>query len=151
MKASTYNQSIQEKYIMEIFGKSSSSMTTDESSIFIETTFKASIEKIWEAWTNPKLIMKWFGSDPKGQGLQAKLDVRPGGYFEITFQDSDLTEHTCSGIYDEVKVLNKLTFSWQWKNEQGVESFVTLLLTPYGKSTKMQFQHKDLGSCSKHD
>jgi uncharacterized protein YndB with AHSA1/START domain len=53
-------------------------------------------------------------SDPKGKGLKAELDVRPGGYFEITFQDSDRTEHTCSGFYDEVRVLSKLTFSWQW-------------------------------------
>lgn len=126
-------------------------MTTNDSSIFIETTFKSPVEKIWEAWTNPNLIMKWFGSDPKGKGLRAKLDVRLGGYFEITFQDSDLTEHTCSGIYDEVQVLNKLTFSWRWKNEPGDESFVVLSLTPEGKSTRMQFQHKNLSSGSKHD
>ena len=126
-------------------------MTTNDSSIFIETTFKSPVEKIWEAWTNPNLIMKWFGSDPKGKGLRAKLDVRLGGYFEITFQDTDLTEHTCSGIYDEVQVLNKLTFSWRWKNEPGDESFVVLSLTPEGKSTRMQFQHKNLSSGSKHD
>ena len=126
-------------------------MTTNDSSIFLETTFKSPVEKIWEAWTNPNLIVKWFGSDPKGKGLSAKLDVRLGGYFEITFQDSDLTEHTCSGIYDEIQVLNKLTFSWRWKNEPGVESFVVLSLTPEGKSTRMQFQHKNLSSGSKHD
>jgi uncharacterized protein YndB with AHSA1/START domain len=126
-------------------------MATDDSSIFIETTFKSSIEKIWEAWTNPNVIMKWFGSDPEGKGLNAELDVRPGGSFEITFRDADLTEHTCSGIYDEVYVLRKLTFSWRWKSEPGVESFVILLLTPEGKSTRMQFEHKNLGSGSKHN
>lgn len=126
-------------------------MTTDDASIFLEKTFKSPIEKIWESWTNPTLIMNWFGSDPKGKVLKAALDVRPGGYFEITFQDSDLTEHTCSGIYDEVQALSKLTFSWQWKSEPGVESFITLLLTPEGKYTRMQFEHKHLGSHSKHD
>lgn len=126
-------------------------MTTDNSSIFFETTFKAPIEKIWDAWTNPTLIMNWFGSDPKGKGLKAALDVRPGGSFEITFQDSNLTEHTCSGIYDEVRPLSKLTFSWQWKSEPGVESFVVLLLSPEGKSTKMQFEHKNLGRDSEHN
>jgi len=40
-------------------------MTTDNSSIFIETTFKASIEKVWDAWTNSTQIMNWFGSEPK--------------------------------------------------------------------------------------
>jgi uncharacterized protein YndB with AHSA1/START domain len=126
-------------------------MTTDDNSICFETTFKTSIEKIWDAWTNPTLIMNWFGSDPQGKVLKAELDVRPGGYFEITFQDSDLTEHTCSGIYDEVQVLSKLSFSWQWKSEPGVESFIIVLLTSEGKSTRMQFEHKNLDSVSKHD
>ena len=126
-------------------------MTTNDSSVFFEEIFKTPIEKIWDAWTNPTLIMNWFGSDPKGKVLKAALDVRPGGKFEVTFQDSDLTEHTCSGMYEEVRVLSKLTFSWQWKSEPGVESFILLLLTPEGKSTRMRFEHKNLGSDSKHD
>jgi uncharacterized protein YndB with AHSA1/START domain len=88
-------------------------MTTDDASIFLEITFKSHIEKLWESWTNPTLIMSWFGSDPNGKVLKAALDVRPGGYYEITFQDADLTEHTCSGIYDEVQAFSRLTFSWQ--------------------------------------
>ena len=95
-------------------------MATDDSSVFLEIAFKCSIEKMWDAWTNPALIMKWFGSDPEGKGLKAALDVRQGGSFEITFQDADLTEHTCSGVYDEVDMLRKLTFRWQWKSEPGV-------------------------------
>jgi uncharacterized protein YndB with AHSA1/START domain len=95
--------------------------------------------------------MYWFGSDPEGKVLKAELEVRPGGKFEVTFQDSDLTEHICSGMYEEVLPLNKLTFSWHWKSEPGIESFITLLLTPEGKSTKMQFEHKNLGSGSEHD
>lgn len=126
-------------------------MTTTDSSVFLETTFKSSIEKVWESWTNPTLIVKWFGSDPDGEVLKAELDVRPGGYFEITFQDSDLTQHTCSGVYYEVHPFSKLTFSWQWKSEPGVETFITLLLTPEGKYTRMQFEHAKLGSGSKHD
>jgi uncharacterized protein YndB with AHSA1/START domain len=126
-------------------------MRTDDSSVFFETTFKTPIEKVWNAWTDPALIMNWFGSDPKGKVLKANLDVRPGGTFEITFQDSDQTEHTCGGVYEEVRALSKLTFSWQWKSEPGVESFIILLLTPEGQSTRMQFEHKNLGTHSKHD
>ncbi len=126
-------------------------MTTNDSSVFLETTFKSSLERVWEGWTNPALIMNWFGSDPNGKVLKAELDVRPGGSFELTFQDSDLTEHTCYGIYHEVQAFSKLTFSWQWKSEPGVESFITLLLTPEGKYTRMQFEHSKLGGGSKHN
>jgi uncharacterized protein YndB with AHSA1/START domain len=120
-------------------------------SVFIETTIHASVEKVWEAWTEPGVIMKWFGSDPKGEVLSAKLDVRPGGRFEVAFKDSDQTEHSCSGIYNEIEKLNKLTFTWSWKSEPSVESFIVLLLTEEGKSTKMQFEHMNFGSGSKHN
>jgi len=126
-------------------------MAKDDTSIFVEKTITSPIERVWEAWTTPTLIMKWFGSDPNGKVLRAELDVRPQGRFEVTFQDSDLTEHTCSGIYDEVQPLSKLTFSWQWKSEPAVKSFIILLLFSEGKSTKMQFEHKNVGSASKHD
>jgi uncharacterized protein YndB with AHSA1/START domain len=126
-------------------------MTTDDSSVFLEKTFRSPIEKVWESWTNPSSIMGWFGSDPKGRVLKAELDVRPGGAFEVTFQDSDLTEHTCSGIYHEVQRWRKLAFTWQWKSEPGVESFVTLLFFQEGDLTRMQFEHKNLGSGSIHD
>lgn len=120
-------------------------------SVFIEIKIHASVDKVWEAWTEPSLIMKWFGSDPKGKGLSAKLDVRPGGSFEVTFKDSDQTEHTCNGIYTEIEKLSKLTFTWHWKSEPNVESFIVLSLTEEGKSTKMQFEHMNFGSGSKHD
>jgi uncharacterized protein YndB with AHSA1/START domain len=120
-------------------------------SVFIKTTIHASVEKVWEAWTEPSVIMNWFGSDPKGKVLSAKLDVRPGGSFEVTFKDSDQTEHTCNGIYTEIEKLSKLTFTWHWKSEPGVESFIVLLFTSEDKSTRMQFEHMNFGSGSIHD
>jgi uncharacterized protein YndB with AHSA1/START domain len=109
------------------------------------------LKKYGEAWTEPTVIMKWFGSDPKGKVLSAKLDVRPGGSFEVVFKDADQTEHTCRGIYTEIEKLSKLIFTWHWKSEPSVESFIVLLLTEEGKSTKMQFEHLNFGNGSKHD
>jgi uncharacterized protein YndB with AHSA1/START domain len=119
--------------------------------VFIETTIHAPLENVWRAWTEPSLVVKWFGSDPNGIVLSATLDVIPGGRFEVTFKDSDQTEHTCSGVYHEVKKPWKLTFTWHWKNEPGVETFIVLLLAENGKLTKMQFEHMNLGGGSKHD
>ena len=120
-------------------------------SVFIETTIQVSVDKVWEAWTEPSVIMKWFGSDPKGKVLSAKLDVNPGGSFEVVFKDADQTEHTCYGTYSEIEKLSKLTFTWHWKSEPNVESFIVLLLSEEGKSTKMQFEHMNFGDGSKHD
>jgi len=119
--------------------------------ITIETIIHAPIYLVWKAWTDPLLILQWFGSDPNGQGIKAEMDVRPGGCFEISFKDSDNTEHTCNGIYKEVYTEQKLSFTWTWKNEPGVESFVTVILSPENNTTKMQFEHANVGTASAHN
>ena len=47
--------------------------------ITIDTIIHAPIEAVWEAWTNPAIILNWFGSDPGGTGVKARMDVHPGG------------------------------------------------------------------------
>ena len=124
---------------------------TENDTVTIRIAISAPIENVWEAWTNPALILKWFGSDPNGKGLKAKLDVRVGGFFEITFRDADQTEHTCSGVYVDVQEFSNLSFSWTWKSEPDVESFVKVVLTSKSNITQMIFQHSHIGTASSHD
>lgn len=124
---------------------------SDKTAVTIETIINAPIEEVWAAWINPAQIINWFGSDPGGTGLAATLNVQQGGAFEITFADSDKTEHTCSGVYAEIQEFRKLTFSWAWKSEPGVESFVELSLAPVNGLTRMLFTHSNLGAESKHN
>ena len=119
--------------------------------ITIETEFKASVKDVWHAWTNPGSILNWFGSDPNGKGVKAELDVRPGGSFEITFQDSDQTEHICYGVYKEIQEFSRLHFSWTWKSEPGIESLVTVRLIPTFRGTRMLFEHANVGTGSRHN
>jgi len=119
--------------------------------IAIETILHAPINTVWQAWTDPSLILKWFGSDPNGKGIKAEMDVRPGGSFEISFKDSDNTEHTCFGVYKEVYEERKLSFTWAWKNEPGVESLVTVQMTGENNFTRMNFQHANVGTASAHN
>jgi uncharacterized protein YndB with AHSA1/START domain len=123
----------------------------NKADIRIETILHAPIDKVWQAWTDAN-AMTWFGSDINGQVLKAYIDARPGGRFEITFQNSDKTEFTCFGLYEEVIPLNKLSFSWEWKNEPGVRSFVTVLLSSADKqNTKLNFSHDGVGDKSVHN
>ena len=117
----------------------------------IELDINAPAESVWDAWTEPDLIVKWFGSDPNGQGIKATMNVHPGGSYEITFRDSNGTEHTCMGKYLTVEKNKQLSFTWQWKSEPGVVSTVSVSLIPTNNTTVMIFQHKDLGTASAHN
>ncbi|HEY1871835.1 MAG TPA: SRPBCC domain-containing protein [Chitinophagaceae bacterium] len=49
------------------------------------------------------------------------------------------------------KKYSELSFTWEWKNEPGVESFVTVKLTPIDHSARMQFEHAQVGTASAHN
>jgi len=116
----------------------------------MEVMIDAPLKKVWNAWTDPVIILQWIGSDPDGKGLDAKLDVRIGGSYEIHFMNSDLAEHTCYGVYNDIVEFSRLHFSWRWKSEPDVESQVSILLIPAGRQTMMQFEHQGFGYQSAH-
>lgn len=123
----------------------------DKDQVAIDTLLHAPVAEVWKAWTTPDTILQWFGSDPGGSGVKARIDLRVGGHYEISFQNADQTQFTCLGVYAEVQEFQKLAFNWMWENEPGVISQVTVLLAPEGEFTQMHFEHRDLGTASAHD
>jgi uncharacterized protein YndB with AHSA1/START domain len=50
----------------------------NENQLIISRVFNAPIEKVWQAWTDPQMIMQWWG--PEGfTSPSAKVDLRIGG------------------------------------------------------------------------
>src|SRR5690606_21242276 len=121
------------------------------SSVRITWHVAAPPEDVWAVWTEPEAVRQWFGSDPKGKVLDATLDVRVGGRFEVKFADGDGTEHTAEGVYQAVEPHRLLKFTWSWKSEPGVETLVTVSLLREGSGTRMEFEHGGLIQASSHD
>ena len=96
-------------------------------------------------------MLKWFGSDPNGKGITATIHPQVGGTYEISFEDSNGTQHTCMGKYLVVAKNKMLSFTWEWKNEPGVESLVTIAFKPERSHTTMIFEHKNVGTASAHN
>lgn len=119
-------------------------------SVRIVRDFNRNCATVWRAWTDPKIVSQWFGSDPSGSVLNATLDVQPGGIYSITFRDSSGLEHTASGQYRVVRYPRELSFSWTWKSEPGHETLVTILLEKHNGGTRMTFEHSQLWAGSSH-
>ena len=43
--------------------------------VFIGHESHVSVDELWNAWTLPQLVKQWFGSDPEGMVLYAKMNV----------------------------------------------------------------------------
>jgi len=121
------------------------------SSIRISRYFSQPPQEVWRAWTDPKLVLSWFGSDPQGTVLDASLDVHPGGAFEVTFRNSDGTQFTCTGVYKEIEKHQRLVFTWSWKDRPEVSELVTLVFQADQNGTLMMFEHANIDGGTTHD
>jgi len=104
--------------------------------LVVEHTFKAPVEKVWKASTDPDQMAQWY-FDLK--------EFRPELGFEFRFPGGPSPEkqymHVCK--ITEVEMGKKLTYSWRYDGYPG-ESFVTFLLTPQGDKTLLQLTHTGL-------
>jgi uncharacterized protein YndB with AHSA1/START domain len=113
----------------------------EKPSLTIKRHLTAAPKKVYEAWTDPEKIVKWFGPDA-GQVKSAHLDVRAGGRYAIVFCTEDGEEHHVSGIYREVEPNRKLVFTWAWRTMPERESQVTILIKPIGEGSMLTLLHE---------
>ncbi|HME18588.1 MAG TPA: SRPBCC domain-containing protein, partial [Nitrososphaerales archaeon] len=105
-----------------------------------EITVKASAEDVWRAWTTVVGVRRFFAPD-------ARLDIRPGGIYEILFDpDAPPGKQGSEGC----KVLGfvpgkMLSFTWnappQYANaRKQLAQWVVIFLDPEGKKrTRVRF------------
>ncbi len=78
--------------------------------LVLERVFDAPREKVYRAWTEPKLLKQWFAPLPWSTP-GAALDVRPGGSSLIVMRDPEGKDYPSQGVYLEVVENEKLVFT----------------------------------------
>ena len=59
--------------------------------ITVQSTINASMETVWECWTNPVHITKWNNASDDWHTPYAENDLRTGGRFKSTMASKDGT------------------------------------------------------------
>ncbi len=129
------------------------SQTTTIPDLVFERTLNAPIQKVFEAWTTPDVLAKWFAPGPMGINI-GHVDARVGGDYAITMIGDD-GEYTCFGTYTAVQPHTHLAFTFNWKQVPLPKDTVcTVDLKEDGGKTHMRFVHKgfpDAESRSNHE
>lgn len=110
-------------------------------SLTIQRRFKAPARLVYQAWTDPEHMLRWWGTKDTKQ-LRAEADVRVGGRFRVAFQTPDGEVHDVSGEYLEVQPGKKLVFSWAWITTPERESQVTVTFKDEGEKTLLTLHHE---------
>jgi len=110
--------------------------TKEKTSITVESTINAPVEKVWEYWTKPEHITQWNNASDDWHTPWAKNDLRTSGSFAARMEAKDGSfGFEFGGIYDAVKVnelieytmgdgrIVKVTFAGDKNKTKVVETF----------------------------
>lgn len=80
--------------------------------IKVESLIKASVEKVWEIFTNPEHITKWNNASDDWHSPRAANDLRVGGRFNTRMETKDGSQgFDFTGVYDEVVPNERIVYT----------------------------------------
>jgi uncharacterized protein YndB with AHSA1/START domain len=96
-----------------------------ERELVVTRTFNAPARIVFEAWTNPELLQRWW--TPKSFGItfvSCEMDARTGGSYRFVFSHPDFEQPMAFvGKYVEVTPCSRIV----WTNEESADGALSTL------------------------
>jgi uncharacterized protein YndB with AHSA1/START domain len=126
-------------------------MSTREVAAFrIERSFAASPEDVFDAWTSPEVLKRWWGARPTWTSPGCDVDLRVGGRYTLRMLDDSGEAHIVGGEYREIERPRRLVYTWCWERGGGPPpghvSLVTVEFRGDGERTTVVLEHSGLSS-----
>lgn len=111
--------------------------------VVIRRTFAAPVERVYQAWTDPAQMARWFFPNARWKAAVVDLDPTPGGRCDVTMRHSDGSEFHTVGRYVEVVPNERLCFTWTWLESPfgPEETLVTVELRAVPDGTALTLTH----------
>jgi uncharacterized protein YndB with AHSA1/START domain len=113
--------------------------------VTVRRTFARPREDVFEAWTDPDALVRWFGG-ALAQTLSAAVDLRVGGAYRLAMR-SGAQVFALEGVYREVEAPERLVYTWRWDGldiDEGRESLVTVLFRDREGATEVVVTHEGI-------
>lgn len=128
---------------------------TNETSLRLEHTFDAPAEEVFDAWTNPEVLRRWWVVNPSWVTPLAEVDLRVGGRYRLSMEDPQTgQQHTVGGEYSEVSRPERLVYTWCWEQDGRPGDHVSTVTVQFrgdGERTTVVLEHTGLASPDSRD
>ena len=134
--------------------------STQPITLRVTRTFDAPRERVFQAWTDPEKLKKWFRPDENITLVSVKADPRVGGKYRFQMKHPDGEFYTGVGTYREVKPPERLVFTWQWEKDgsepdfgevEPPETLMTLEFIARGNQTELVLTHENFATVESRD
>jgi uncharacterized protein YndB with AHSA1/START domain len=92
----------------------------------IERTFDAPAEAVFDAWTSPEVMRRWFHCEPDWETPQIEVDLRVGGKVRVVMRRPDGTEIGASGEYILIDRPRRLEMTWTFDDDTSNRQLIEL-------------------------
>lgn len=114
--------------------------------IELQRRFRASPERIFQAWTQPAALREWW-CPPGWIAGEIEIELRVGGSYRIGMvrPGSPGTGVSVSGRFLEVRPPERLVYTWRWEGAfaEMPETLVTLELRGSNSEALLTLHHDD--------
>jgi uncharacterized protein YndB with AHSA1/START domain len=109
--------------------------TPSDREIVMTRVFNAPRRLVFDAWTRPELVARWFG--PRGWTMPVcEIDLRPGGGYRYVLRGPDGLEMGMQGVYRAIERPDRLVCTEVFDDWPDTETLNTAVLTEQdGKTT----------------
>jgi uncharacterized protein YndB with AHSA1/START domain len=88
--------------------------------LVVTRDFDAPVERAWHAWTEPELVMRWWG--PRGfTSPLARMDVREGGTSLVCMRSPQGQDLYNTWAYTEIVPLQRIEFIQNFSDQDGTK------------------------------
>jgi uncharacterized protein YndB with AHSA1/START domain len=119
---------------------------TKRPTLTMERTFKASADRVFDAFTSEEVMRRWWHASPDWETPEATVDLRVGGEMRVVMRNPDAQkDYGGGGTYTEIDPPRKLAFTWLWDDDPDqVEQLIEITFTETDGVTTMIFVHRNL-------
>lgn len=105
--------------------------------------------KVWEAWTHPEHITRWWGPTGFTNTIE-NMDVRPGGSWKHIMHGPDGKDYPNDVTFDVVNEPEDLSFTHHENSDLQIRPFKTVVtFEDLGGKTKITLQNRFVSAAEK--
>lgn len=118
--------------------------------LIVRRTIAASAARLFEAWTQPAQLMRWWG--PRGVSCtSAEVELKVGGRYRLANQFADGKVIWISGVFEVIEPPTLLIYTWCIEPASSNPERVTVAFQARGEGTEVIVTHQRIASAAARD